>query len=206
MSQYFHVHPDNPQARLLHQAAAIVREGGVIAYPTDSCYALGCQPGDKSALERIQRLRRLDENHNLTLVCRDLSEIATYAKIDNSAYRLLKTLTPGPYTFLLKATGEVPRRLQHRKRRTIGIRVPDHRITRALLEELDAPLMSTTLRLPDSELPMNDPELIYDKLGHALDLVIDGGPCGVEPTSVVDMTCDPPEVVRAGLGDTALFG
>ena len=206
MSQYFHVHPDNPQARLLHQAAAIVREGGVIAYPTDSCYALGCQPGDKGALERIQRLRRLDEDHNLTLVCRDLSEIATYAKIDNSAYRLLKTLTPGPYTFLLKATGEVPRRLQHRKRRTIGIRVPDHRITRALLEELDAPLMSTTLRLPGNELPMNDPELIYDKLGHALDLVIDGGPCGVEPTSVVDMTREPPEVVRAGLGDTALFG
>ena len=206
MSQYFHVHPDNPQARLLHQAAAIVREGGVIAYPTDSCYALGCHAGDKDALERVRRIRQADKNHHFTLVCRDLSEIATYAKIDNSAYRLLKTLTPGPYTFLLKATGEVPRRLQHRKRRTIGIRVPDHRITRALLEELDAPLMSTTLRLPDSELPMNDPELIYDKLGHALDLVIDGGPCGVEPTSVVDMTCDPPEVVRAGLGDTALFG
>ncbi len=206
MSQYFHVHPDNPQARLLHQAAAIVREGGVIAYPTDSCYALGCQPGDKNALERIQRLRRLDDDHNLTLVCRDLSEIATYAKIDNSAYRLLKTLTPGPYTFLLKATGEVPRRLQHRKRRSIGIRVPDHRITLALLEEIDGPLMSTTLRLPGSEFPMNDPELIYEKLGHALDLVIDGGPCGLEPTSVVDMTREPPEVVRAGLGDTALFG
>jgi len=205
MSQYFHVHPDNPQVRLLHQAARILHEGGVIAYPTDSCYALGCQPGDKNALERIQRLRRLDDDHNLTLVCRDLSEIATYAKIDNSAYRLLKTLTPGPYTFLLKATGVVPRRLQHRKRRTIGIRVPDHRITRALLEEVDGPLMSTTLRLPDSELPMNDPEQIYAKLGHALDLVVDGGPCGVEPTSVVDMTREPPEVVRAGLGDVALF-
>ena len=205
MSQYFHVHPDNPQVRLLHQAARILHEGGVIAYPTDSCYALGCQPGDKNALERIQRLRRLDDDHNLTLVCRDLSEIATYAKIDNSAYRLLKTLTPGPYTFLLKATGVVPRRLQHRKRRTIGIRVPDHRITRALLEEVDGPLMSTTLRLPDSELPMNDPEQIYAKLGHALDLVVDGGPCGVEPTSVIDMTREPPEVVRAGLGDVALF-
>jgi tRNA threonylcarbamoyl adenosine modification protein (Sua5/YciO/YrdC/YwlC family) len=205
MSQYFQVHPDNPQARLLQQAAEIVRHGGVIAYPTDSCYALGCQPGEKEALERIRRLRRLDDQHNLTLVCRDLSEIAIYAKIDNTAYRLLKTLTPGPYTFLLKATGEVPRRLQHPRRRTVGIRVPDHRITRALLEAVDGPLMSTTLRLPGAELPLNDPEVIREQLGHALDLVIDGGPCGVEPTTVVDMTCDPPQVVRAGLGDTALF-
>jgi tRNA threonylcarbamoyl adenosine modification protein (Sua5/YciO/YrdC/YwlC family) len=205
MSQYFQVHPDNPQARLLQQAAEIVRHGGVIAYPTDSCYALGCQPGEKEALERIRRLRRLDDQHNLTLVCRDLSEIATYAKIDNTAYRLLKTLTPGPYTFLLKATGEVPRRLQHPKRRTVGIRVPDHRITRALLEAVDGPLMSTTLRLPGAVLPLNDPATIHEQLGHALDLVIDGGPCGVESTTVVDMTCDPPEVVRAGLGDTALF-
>jgi tRNA threonylcarbamoyl adenosine modification protein (Sua5/YciO/YrdC/YwlC family) len=205
MSQYFQVHPDNPQTRLLQQAAEIVRHGGVIAYPTDSCYALGCQPGEKEALERIRRLRRLDDQHNLTLVCRDLSEIAIYAKIDNTAYRLLKTLTPGPYTFLLKATGEVPRRLQHPRRRTVGIRVPDHRITRALLEAVDGPLMSTTLRLPGAELPLNDPEVIREQLGHALDLVIDGGPCGVEPTTVVDMTCDPPQVVRAGLGDTALF-
>jgi len=205
MSQYFQVHPDNPQARLLQQAAEIVRHGGVIAYPTDSCYALGCQPGEKEALERIRRLRRLDDQHNLTLVCRDLSEIATYAKIDNTAYRLLKTLTPGPYTFLLKATGEVPRRLQHPRRRTVGIRVPDHRITRALLEAVDGPLMSTTLRLPGAVLPLNDPATIHEQLGHALDLVIDGGPCGVESTTVVDMTCDPPEVVRAGLGDTALF-
>jgi len=205
MSQYFQVHPDNPQARLLQQAAEIVRHGGVIAYPTDSCYALGCQPGEKEALERIRRLRRLDDQHNLTLVCRDLSEIATYAKIDNTAYRLLKTLTPGPYTFLLKATGEVPRRLQHPKRRTVGIRVPDHRITRALLEAVDGPLMSTTLRLPGAVLPLNDPATIHEQLGHALDLVIDGGPCGVESTTVVDMTCDPPHVVRAGLGDTALF-
>lgn len=205
MSQYFQVHPDNPQARLLQQAAEIVRHGGVIAYPTDSCYALGCQPGEKEALERIRRLRRLDDQHNLTLVCRDLSEIAIYAKIDNTAYRLLKTLTPGPYTFLLKATGEVPRRLQHPRRRTVGIRVPDHRITRALLEAVDGPLMSTTLRMPGAELPLNDPEIISEQLGHALDLVIDGGACGVEPTTVVDMTCDPPQVVRAGLGDTALF-
>ena len=205
MSQYFELHPDNPQARLLQQAAEIVRRGGVIAYPTDSCYALGCQPGEKEALERIQRLRRLDDQHNLTLVCRDLSEIATYAKIDNTAYRLLKTLTPGPYTFLLKATNEVPRRLQHRKRRTIGIRVPDHRITSGLLEVLDAPLMSTTLRLPGAELPLSDPETIHDQVGHAIDLVIDGGACGVEPTTVVDMSRDPPEVVREGLGDTALF-
>ncbi len=205
MSQYFQIHPDNPQPRLLQQAAAIVREGGVIAYPTDSCYALGCQPGEKGALERIQRLRRLDEDHNLTLVCRDLSEIATYAKIDNTAYRLLKTLTPGPYTFLLRATGEVPRRLQHRRRRTIGIRVPDHRITRALLEATDGPLMSTTLRLPGADLPLTDPEEIHERLGHALDLVLDGGPCGVQPTTVVDMSVDPPALVRAGLGDTALF-
>ncbi len=205
MSQYFQIHPDNPQPRLLQQAAAIVREGGVIAYPTDSCYALGCQPGEKGALERIQRLRRLDEDHNLTLVCRDLSEIATYAKIDNTAYRLLKTLTPGPYTFLLRATGEVPRRLQHRRRRTIGIRVPDHRITRALLEATDGPLMSTTLRLPGADLPLTDPEEIRERLGHALDLVLDGGPCGVQPTTVVDMSVDPPALVRAGLGDTALF-
>ena len=206
MTQHLKIHPVNPQERLLRHAVEALRGGGVIAYPTDSCYALGCLMGSRDAMDRIRKIRGNPEDHFFTLVCRDLSEIATYAKIDNSAYRLLKTLTPGPYTFLLKATGEVPRRLQHRKRRTIGIRVPDHRITRALLEELDAPLMSTTLRLPGNELPMNDPELIYDKLGHALDLVIDGGPCGVEPTSVVDMTCDPPEVVRAGLGDTALFG
>jgi len=205
MSQYFQLHPDNPQARLLQQAAQIVQRGGVIVYPTDSCYALGCQPGEKEALERIRRLRRLDDQHNLTLVCRDLSEIATYARIDNSAYRMLKALTPGPYTFLLKATGEVPRRLQHPKRRTIGIRIPDHRIALALLEAVDGPLISTTLRLPGDELPLTDPETIRDRLGHALDLVIDGGACGVDATSVVDMTSEPPVLVRAGLGDTALF-
>lgn len=205
MSQYFHIHPDNPQARLLQQAAQIVQRGGVIVYPTDSCYALGCQPGEKEALERIRRLRRLDDQHNLTLVCRDLSEIATYARIDNSAYRMLKALTPGPYTFLLKATGEVPRRLQHPKRRTIGIRIPDHRIALALLEAVDGPLISTTLRLPGDELPLTDPETIRDRLGHALDLVIDGGACGVDATTVVDMTSEPPVLVRAGLGDTALF-
>jgi tRNA threonylcarbamoyl adenosine modification protein (Sua5/YciO/YrdC/YwlC family) len=177
----------------------------VVVYPTDSCYALGCRPGDKEALERIRRLRRLDDRHNLTLVCRDLSEIATYAKIDNTAYRLLKTLTPGPYTFLLKATNEGPQRLQHPKRRTIGIRVPDHRITRLLLEAVDGPLMSTTLRLPEDELPLSDPDEILDRLGHALDLVIDGGACGVEATTVVDMTASPPTLVRAGLGDTGLF-
>jgi tRNA threonylcarbamoyl adenosine modification protein (Sua5/YciO/YrdC/YwlC family) len=205
MSQHFQIHPDNPQTRLLQQAAEIVRAGGVVVYPTDSCYALGCQPGDKEALERIRRLRRLDDRHNLTLVCRDLSEIATYAKIDNTAYRLLKTLTPGPYTFLLKATNEVPRRLQHPKRRTIGIRVPDHRITRLLLEAVDGPLMSTTLRLPEDELPLSDPDEIFDRIGHAIDLVIDGGACGVEATTVVDMTAAPPTLVRAGLGDTGLF-
>ena len=205
MSQYFQLHPDNPQARLLQQAAQIVHGGGVIVYPTDSCYALACQPGEKEALERIRRLRRLDDGHNLTLVCRDLSEIATYARIDNSAYRMLKALTPGPYTFLLKATGEVPRRLQHPKRRTIGIRIPDHRIALALLEAVDGPLISTTLRLPGDELPLTDPEEIRDRLGHAIDLIIDGGACGVDATTVVDMTREPPELVRAGLGDTALF-
>ncbi|HEY5790542.1 MAG TPA: L-threonylcarbamoyladenylate synthase [Gammaproteobacteria bacterium] len=206
MSQFFHVHPDNPQARLLAQAVEILQRGGLIVYPTDSSYALGCRLGDKHALERIRALRRLDDQHNLTLVCRDLSEIATYAKIDNVAYRLLKNLTPGPYTFLLKATHEVPRRLQHPRRKTIGIRVPDHRIALALLEGVGEPLMSTTLRLPGDELPQTDPEEIFERLGHALDLVIDGGPCGVDSTTVVDMTVEPPQVVRAGLGDSAVFG
>jgi len=205
MSQYFHLHPDNPQARLINHAVEIVQEGGLVVYPTDSCYALGCQLGDKAALDRIRRLRSLDEDHALTLVCRDLSEIATYAKIDNSAYRLLKSLTPGPYTFLLKATHEVPRRLQHPKRKTIGIRVPDNRILAALLEAHGGPLMSTTLRLPDADLPLNDPDEIFERLGNSLDLVIDGGPCSIEETTVVDMVAMPPAVVRPGLGDTAIF-
>jgi tRNA threonylcarbamoyl adenosine modification protein (Sua5/YciO/YrdC/YwlC family) len=205
MSQYFHVHPVNPQPRLLAHAVEILQEGGVIVYPTDSCYALGCRLGEKASVDRIRALRRLDDKHNLTLVCRDLSAIASYAKIDNSAYRMLKTLTPGPYTFLLRATGEVPRRLQHPKRKSIGIRVPDHVIAQALLEAFGEPLISTTLRLPGEELPLVDPDEILDRVGHAVDLVINGGACGVEPTTVVDMTVEPPEVVRAGLGDTALL-
>ncbi len=205
MAQFFQIHPDDPQARLIHRSVDIVRGGGVIVYPTDSSYALGCAIGEKGAMDRIRTIRRLDAKHHFTLVCRDLSEITTYAKIDNQAYRLLKTLTPGPYTFLHTATKQVPRRLQNPKRKSIGIRVPDHAITHALLGELNEPLMSTTLILPEDDMPMTDPYEVRDILGHAVDLVIDGGYCGLEPTSVVDMTEDSPRVLRRGKGDTALF-
>ncbi len=205
MSQYFEIHPDNPQLRLVRRAVQMLRQGAVIAYPTDSCYALGCVIGEKEPVERIRRIRRLEHRHNFTLVCRDLSEIATYAKVDNSAYRLLKTLTPGPYTFILEATHEVPRRLWHPKRRTIGIRVPDHRITQALLEELGEPLLSTTLLLPDDDIPMTDPEMMRERLESEVDLVIDGGNCGLEPTSVVDLVDGVPKVVRSGRGDVSLL-
>ena len=202
MSQYFEIHPDNPQRRLVAQAVAIIRDGGVIVYPTDSCYALGCHVGDKQAMERITRIRRTDKAHDFTLVCRDLSDISTYARVDNRAYRLLRTLTPGPYTFVLKATSEVPRRLQNPKRRTIGIRVPDNAIARALLEELGEPLMSSTLILPGSELPETEPDEIRDKLARQVELVIDGGHCGFEPTSVVALGEDGDvEVLRRGRGD-----
>lgn len=206
MSQYFHIHPENPQARLIRQAVDIIRQGGVIAYPTDSAYALGCHLGDKNALERIRRLRNLDKNHNFTLVCRDLSELGVYAKVDNSTFRLLKAHTPGPYTFILNATSEVPRRLLHPKRRTIGLRIPDHRITLELLQALGEPLMSVTLMMPDDDLPLTDPEMIRDRLGKQLDLIIDGGACEVEPTTVVSMLDDVIEVTRVGLGDPAPFG
>jgi tRNA threonylcarbamoyl adenosine modification protein (Sua5/YciO/YrdC/YwlC family) len=205
VSQYFQVHPDNPQARLIQQAVAIVRRGGVIAYPTDSAYALGCQLGDKAALERIRRIRKLDDHHNFTLVCRDLSELGTYARVDNGAYRLIRNHTPGPYTFILKATEEVPRRLLHPKRRTIGLRVPENPIALALLESLGEPLMSVTLLLPGEELPMTDPELIRERLEHDLDLVIDGGACNTELTSVIDLADDIPNVIRIGRGDVAAF-
>jgi tRNA threonylcarbamoyl adenosine modification protein (Sua5/YciO/YrdC/YwlC family) len=205
MSQYFRIHPDNPQGRLIRQAVEIIRQGGVIAYPTDSAYALGCHLGDKKALERIRRIRQVDDRHNFTLVCRDLSEIATYAQVNNAAYRLINAHTPGPYTFILPASREVPRRLLHPKRRTIGIRVPDHRITQALLEELGEPLMSTTLILPGQDRPMTDAEEIRDALEHELDLIIDGGPCGIEPTTVVDLTGERPVVLRVGKGDPAPF-
>lgn len=205
MAQFFQIHPDNPQLRLIRNAVDIIRQGGVIIYPTDSSYALGCHIGDKTAMERIRSIRRLDEKHDLTLVCRDLSEIAIYAKVENQHYRMLKTLTPGPYTFIHKATKQVPRRLQHPKKKTIGIRVPDNNIVRELLAELDEPLMSTTLILPGEDLPLIDPYEMRDLLGHQVDLVIDGGFCGMEDSTVVDMVSDPPVVLRAGKGDTSLF-
>jgi tRNA threonylcarbamoyl adenosine modification protein (Sua5/YciO/YrdC/YwlC family) len=205
VSQYFQIHPLNPQARLIQQAVAIIRGGGVVAYPTDSAYALGCQLGDKTALERIRRIRKLDDKHNFTLVCRDLSELGTYARVDNGAYRLIRNHTPGPYTFILKATDEVPRRLLHPKRRTIGLRVPENPIALALLESLGEPLMSVTLLLPDEELPMTDPELIRERLEHDLDLVIDGGTCNTELTSVIDLADDVPSVIRVGRGEVSAF-
>lgn len=205
MSQYFQIHPENPQPRLVHQAVEIIRGGGLIVYPTDSCYALGCQIGDKAAMERIARIRRIDRQHNFTLVCRDLSEIATYAKVENWAYRLLKAHTPGPYTFILRATREVPRRLQHARRKSIGIRVPDNHIAQALLAELGEPLMSSTLILPGETLPMTEPDEIRARLEHEVDLVIDGGHCGMEPTTVVDLMDRPPGILRQGRGSAGAF-
>jgi tRNA threonylcarbamoyl adenosine modification protein (Sua5/YciO/YrdC/YwlC family) len=205
VSQFFQVHPDNPQARLVRQAVDIIRDGGVIVYPTDSAYAIGCQLGNKAALDRIRRIRRLDANHNFTLVCRDLSELATYARVDNTQYRLLRNNTPGPYTFILKATSEVPRRLMHAKRKTVGLRVPENPIAQALLADLGEPLMSVTLILPGDELPLIDPYEIRDALEHDVDLVIDGGYCGMEPTSVIDLADEVPLVLRVGKGDIAPF-
>ena len=205
MSQFFHMHPDNPQPRLVRQAADIVRGGGVIVYPTDSAYALGCRLGDKSALDRIRRIRKLDDRHNFTLVCRDLSEIAAYARVDNSVYRLLKHHTPGPYTFILRATSELPRRLLHPKRRTVGLRVPDNEIARALLNDLREPLMSVTLIMPGDELPLIDPQAIRELLEHRVDLVVDGGYCGMEASTVVDLVGAVPLLLRAGKGDPAPF-
>lgn len=200
MSQFFAIHPRNPQPRLITRAARIIEDGGVVVYPTDSCYALGCRLGEKTAVDRIVRIRALERDHNFTLVCRDLSEIGTYARIDKADYRLLKALTPGPYTFILRATGEVPRRLQHPKRRTIGIRVPDHPIVQALLAALDQPLMSVTLQLPGDELPLTDAELIRERLEHQVDLVIDGGNCGLEPTTVLRLDGEGVTVERQGRG------
>ena len=205
MSQFFQIHPENPQVRLIRQAVEIIRRGGVIIYPTDSSYALGCLLGDKQALDRIRTIRRVDARHNFTLVCRDLSELSIYAKVENNVYRLLKHFTPGAYTFILKATGEVPRRLQNPKRKTIGIRVPDNNISLALLEQLDQPLMSSTLILPGDDHPLSDPDEIRDKLGNQVDLVIDGGFCGLEATTVVDMVSGAPEVIRIGKGDHEPF-
>lgn len=201
MAQFFEIHPQNPQRRLIQQAVKIIDEGGLIAYPTDSSYALGCHIGDKSAMERIQRLRKLDKKHHFTLVCSDLSEIGEYAKVDNSSYRLLKTLTPGPYTFLLKATSEVPRRLMNPRRKTIGLRVPDHVITHAILSELGQPILSSTLIAPGKSDAMDDAHAIRDKFEHEVDLVIDGGACGIEPTTVISLIDGTPEVLRYGKGN-----
>jgi tRNA threonylcarbamoyl adenosine modification protein (Sua5/YciO/YrdC/YwlC family) len=205
MSQYFTIHPINPQRRLLQRAAAIIREGGIIVYPTDSCYAFGWHLGDTQALERIRRIRQTERDHDFTLVCRDLSEIATYARVDNWAYRLLRSLTPGPYTFVLRATHEVPKRLQDPKRRSIGIRVPDHKIVQELLDELGEPIMSSTLLLPGDALPLTDPEEIRERIGDLVDAVVDGGPCGIEPTSVLDLSREEVTVLRHGKGDVSAF-
>lgn len=200
MSQFFNIHPVNPQPRLIKQAAAIVQAGGVIIYPTDCAYAIGCQLANKAPLERIRQIRNLEEGHLFTLVCRDLSELSTYAMVDNAAFRILKSHTPGPYTFILKATKEVPRRLLHPKRNTIGIRVPDNKIVQALLEELNEPLMSVTLSLPDQEQPFEDAQEIFDKLGKQVDLIIDGGPCNENVTTILDLVEGSPTIIRQGKG------
>jgi tRNA threonylcarbamoyl adenosine modification protein (Sua5/YciO/YrdC/YwlC family) len=206
MAQFFTIHAENPQLRLIRQAAAIVREGGVIVYPTDSCYALGCHLGDKAATQRIRCIRGIDERRHLTLVCRSLAEVAEYARVDNSQYRLLKAATPGSYAFIMQATRLVPRRLQHPKRNTIGVRVPDHRVVQALLDELGEPLLSSTLIMAGETQPLNDPQEIRERLEHAVDLVMDAGPCGLEPTTVVDLTGDVPTVTRTGKGPIGVFG
>ena len=204
-STYLEIHPKNPQLRLIRQAADIIREGGVVVYPTDSCYALGCHIGDKDAMERIGRIRNIDKHHHFTLVCRDLSEIAVYARVSNQNYRLLKAHTPGAYTFILLATRETPKRLQHERRRTIGIRIPDHPVPLALLAELNEPLLSSTLLLPGDDLPMTDAREIQDRLKHQIDAVLDGGNCGFEPTTVVDLEGPAPVVLRQGRGDPRPF-
>lgn len=205
MAQFFQIHPENPQHRLIVQAADIIRKGGIVVYPTDSAYALGCHIGDKDALDRIRAMRKLDKDHNFTLMCRDLSELATYARVDNAVYRLIKNHTPGAYTFILEATAEVPRRLMHPKRKTIGLRVPDNAIALALLAELGEPIMTSSLLLPGEEYPMTDPYDMRGPLEHSVDLIIDGGYCGLEPTTVIDLTGDSPELVRQGKGDFSPF-
>ena len=206
MSQFFTIYPKNINMRLIHQAVSIIRNGGIVVYPTDSCYALGCHLDDKAALTRIRQIRGLDEQHQMTLMCRDLSEIASYARVDNVQFRLLKANTPGSYTFILEATREVPKRLQHPKRNTIGIRVPDHPVALALLEELGEPMCSSTLILPDESGPLNDAELIRELLEKKVDAVIDGGGAGQDFTTVIDLTGEVPVLLRQGKGDVAPFG
>jgi tRNA threonylcarbamoyl adenosine modification protein (Sua5/YciO/YrdC/YwlC family) len=205
MAEYLQVHPDNPEPRRIRQAVQVLNNGGVIVYPTDSMYALGCHLGDKAALNRIRQLRRLDDRHNFTLVCEDLSSLASYARVTNSAYRILKAYTPGPYTFILKATPEVPRRLMHPKRKTIGLRVPDHTVAQALLHEIGEPIMSTSLILPDEDEQITDPYEIRLKLGKLVDLIIDSGPCSLEPTTMIDLVEGAPVVMRQGKGDAEPF-
>lgn len=204
MSQFFYVHPDNPQTRLMNQAAAIIRNGGVVVYPTDSGYAIGCHLGNKNALERICQIRKIGKDHNFTLVCRDLSELSLYARVDNQAFRLIRNHTPGAYTFIFKASKEVPRRLLNPKKKTIGIRVPDNNIALALLEALGEPLMSSTLILPNSEVAESDPEEIRDSLEHVVDLIINGGHLGEAPTTVIDLSEEQPKLMREGAGDPSI--
>ena len=206
MSQFFQIHPENPQLRLIKQAAQIIHGGGVVALPTDSSYALVCHLDDKGAVEKLRRIRGIDEKHHLTLLCRDLSEIAEYARVDNKQFRLLKATTPGPFTVILEATRAVPRRLSHPSRKTIGLRVPDHAIASALLEELGQPLISTTLILPGDGEVLNDAETIRERIEKQLDLIIDGGACSLEPTTVIDLTGPEPVLLRHGRGNPALFG
>ncbi len=205
MGQTLKIHPQNPQSRLINQVVAVMRKGGVVIYPTDSCYAIGCHIGDKMAQDRIRKTRKLDDNHDFTLLCRDLSEISLYAKVDNSAYKIIKSLTPGPYTFILKATREVPRRLQNPKRKTIGLRIPDNPVALALLEALGEPIMSSTLQMPGDDLPLSDPDEINHRVGKHVDMIIDGGPCELEPTSVIELMNDVPMIRRRGRGDVTQF-
>lgn len=206
MAQFFSVHPENPQPRLIRETVRILRAGGIMAYPTDSCYALGCMIGNKAGMERIRAIRGVDDKHHFTLVCRDLSEIAHYARVDNRQYRLLKAATPGGYTFILEATREVPRRLLHPKRNTIGLRVPDHPVVSALLAELGEPILSMTLSLPDEDRPLNDPWEIRERLEKQVDVILDAGACSLEPTTVIDLTGETPEVIRRGRGDLRPLG
>lgn len=206
VSQFFSIHPENPQPRLIKRAAEIIRNGGIVVYPTDSCYALGCHIGDKGAMERIRKIRGIDDRHHLSLVCRDLSELAEYARVDNRQFRLIKAATPGSYVFILEATRELPKRLQHPKRRTIGLRIPDHPVVNALLAELGEPILSSTLLLPGDEIPHTDAQEIRELLEHQIDLILDGGSCGIEPSTVIDLTGPEPMVTRAGKGSLAPFG
>ena len=203
MARIVEIHPSDPQARRIAEVVATIRRGGLVAYPTDSCYAFGCHIGDKRAMDRIRRIRKTDKNHNFTLVCSDLSEISLYARFDNWSYRLMKSLTPGPYTFILQASREVPKRLQNPRRRTIGLRVPDHPIVHAMLNALGEPIMSSTLTLPGDDLPLTDAVEIEERIGNRIELIVDGGPTGIEPTSVVDLSAGSVDIVRVGRGDVS---